>query len=166
LNVIYDLGGNDMISVQDSHAITEIYGGAGDDTVKGSLWGADYINGGSGNDVLYGYWGNDTILGGDGNDRLDGGAGADRLYGGNGNDYFQGGYGNDTIYGGPGNDRIDGGPGNDTAVFAGDYAEYGLSFAGGVTTVAGIQGTSSLTNIEKIQFQDGTYDVLARSFLM
>jgi hypothetical protein len=34
-----------------------------------------------------------------------------------------------------------------------------------VTTVIGIEGTSSLTNIEKIQFQDGSYDVLAGVFL-
>ena len=87
LNVIHGLGGNDTISVQDAHATTEIYGGDGDDTVIGSLWGEDYLDGGSGSDVLYGYWGRDSILGSDGNDRIDGGAGDDLLYGGNGNDY-------------------------------------------------------------------------------
>ena len=57
-------------------------------------------------------------------------------------------YGNDTIYCGPGTNQIDGGPGTDTAVFAGNYADYGRSFANGVTTVVGIEGTSSLANIE------------------
>ena len=76
----------------------------------------------------------------------------------------QGSYGNDTIYGGSGDDRIDGGAGNDTAVFAGNYAEYSLSVANGVTTAVGIEGTSSLTNLETIQFQDGSYDVLAGLF--
>ena len=35
------------------------------------------MDGGSGNDKLYGYWGNDTLIGGSGNDTLDGGDGAD-----------------------------------------------------------------------------------------
>jgi Ca2+-binding RTX toxin-like protein len=146
LNVIYGLGGNDRISVQNASATTEIYGGNGDDTVNGSLWGADYIDGGPGNDILYGKWGNDTIFGGDGDDRIDGGAGDDRLDGG------------------PGNNRIDGGPGNDTAVFAGNYADYGLNGANGVTTVVGTEGTSSLTNVETIKFNDGSYNVLTGLF--
>jgi pimeloyl-ACP methyl ester carboxylesterase/Ca2+-binding RTX toxin-like protein len=146
LNVIYGLGGNDTISVQNSNVTT---------------WA--YIDGGPGNDVLYGSSGNDFILGGDGDDHIDGGAGDDYLYTGSGNDYVQGGYGNDTIYVGLGNNLIDGGPGNDTAVFAGNYVDYGLSFANGVTTVVGIAGASSLANIETIRFQDGSYDVLERS---
>jgi Ca2+-binding RTX toxin-like protein len=160
-NVIYGLGGNDIISVSYSSATTELYGGDGDDIITGSLWGADYIDGGPGNDTLSGNWGNDIILGGDGNDRIDGGAGNDIIYTGSGNDYVQGGYGNDTIYCGPGTNQIDGGPGTDIAVFAGNYAGYGLSFANGVITVVGIEGTSSLVNIEKIRFQDGFYDVLS-----
>jgi Ca2+-binding RTX toxin-like protein len=164
LNVIYGLGGNDTISVSYDSATTQLYGGDGDDIITGSLWGADYIDGGPGGDTISGNWGNDTILGGDGNDHIDGGAGDDVLYTGSGNDYVQGGYGNDTIYCGPGTNQVDGGPGTDTAVFAGNYASYGLSFANGVTTVAGIEGTSSLTNIETIKFNDGSYNVLTGLF--
>ena len=40
----------------------------------------------------------------------------------------------------------------------------GLSFASGVTTVVGIEGTSSLTNIEIIKFDDGSYNVLTGLF--
>ena len=163
-NVIYGLGGNDTISVTYINATTELYGGDGDDKITGSLWGADYIDGGPGNDILSGNWGNDIILGGDGNDRINGGAGDDVLYTGSGNDYVQGDYGNDTIYCGPGTNQIDGGPGTDTAVFAGNYAGYGLSFASGVTKVVGIEGTSSLTNIEIIKFDDGSYNVLTGLF--
>ena len=163
-NVIYGLGGNDTISVSYSSATTELYGGDGDDIITGSLWGADYIDGGPGNDSISGNWGNDIILGGDGNDRIDGGAGDDIIYTGSGNDYAQGGYGNDTIYCGPGTNQIDGGPGTDIAVFAGNYADYGLSSANGVTTVASIEGTSSLTNIETIKFNNGSYNVLTGLF--
>src|SRR3954447_13093689 len=163
-NVIYGLGGNDTISVTYINATTELYGGDGDDKITGSLWGADYIDGGPGNDILSGNWGNDIILGGDGNDRINGGAGDDVLYTGSGNDYVQGGFGNDTIYCGPGTNQIDGSFGTDTAVFAGNYASYGLSFANGVTKVVGIEGTSSLTNIETIKFNDGSYNVLTGLF--
>ena len=164
-NVIYGLGGNDTISVSYDSATTELYGGDGDDIITGSLWGADYIDGGPGNDILSGNWGNDIILGGDGNDRINGGAGDDIIYTGSGNDYVIADYGNDTIYCGPGTNQIDGGPGTDIAVFAGNYADYDLSFANGVITVVGIEGTSSLASIEKIRFQDGSYDVLSGLFL-
>ena len=113
---------------------------------------------------MYGNWGNDTILGGDGNDRIDGGAGDDVLYTGSGNDYVQADYGNDTIYCGPGTNQVDGAAGTDTAVFAGNYASYALNLASGVTTVAGIEGTSSLSNIERIKFNDGSYNVLTGLF--
>ena len=163
-NVIYGLGGNDTISVSYSSATTELYGGDGDDIITGSTWGADYIDGGPGNDNLYGAWGNDIILGGDGNDRIYAGAGDDVLYTGSGTDYVQADYGNDTIYCGPGINQIDGGPGADTAVFAGNHTGYSLSLANGVTTIVGSEGTSSLTNIEMIKFNDGSYNVLTGLF--
>src|SRR3954453_17064682 len=86
--------------------------------------------------------------------------GTDILYTGSGTDYVQADYGNDTIYCGPGTNQIDGGPGTTTAIFAGNYADYGRTFANGVTTIIGIEGTSSLANIETIKFNDGSYNVL------
>ncbi len=119
----------------------DIYGGAGNDAIAGP--GADdfgtatassnsYIDGGGGNDLLFGELGNDTIIGGKGDDTLCGGTGADYLDGGVGNDVLLGDYRfiratgvnpdfaplfddfpgpflGDTLLGGDGNDFIRGG---------------------------------------------------------
>ena len=92
--------------------------------------GSDYLDGGAGNDVMYGDGGDDTLVGGSGNDVLtgdgnylseelhgadilDGGAGDDQLYGNAGADYLDGGVGADQLEGGNGNDFAEGGNGND-----------------------------------------------------
>ncbi len=49
---------------------------------------ADTLNGGNGNDQLYGSAGDDTLNGGNDNDLLDGGLGADTMAGGLGDDTF------------------------------------------------------------------------------
>ena len=59
-----------------------------------------------GNDTLEGGDGNDLLFGMGGNDQLDGGDGNDLLFGGSGDDYIDGGEGRDTIYAGDGNDII------------------------------------------------------------
>jgi len=133
------------------------YGAAGDDVLQGDIWGGDYIDGGAGNDSLYGYWGNDTLIGGTGNDRIYGGAGDDLIYTGPGTDYASGEYGNDTIYCGPGTNRVDGGPGTDSAVFIGNRANYTVHTISGVATVSGTEGTTSLSTVETLRFNDGTY---------
>jgi Ca2+-binding RTX toxin-like protein len=96
-------------------------GGAGND----GLWGAD------GNDVLRGGAGSDGLVGGAGNDSLDCGYGVDFLFGGDfsavdgsfvpnsGDDSLNGGNGNDGLWGFDGNDLINGDAGD-------DYAEGGL----------------------------------------
>jgi len=76
---------------------------------------ADTLNGGIGNDKLYGYGsaagtydvlnggaGNDVLFGGSGGDDLDGGAGRDRYVGGAGDDYMISSKGVDTYIGGAG----------------------------------------------------------------
>ena len=73
--------------------------------------GDDYVDGGGGNDILWGYGGDDTLVGGAGNDILDG-DGADVQTGGA--DYLDGGAGNDTLNGNGGDDRLFGGTGNDS----------------------------------------------------
>jgi Ca2+-binding RTX toxin-like protein len=91
--------------------------------------GADYAEGGAGNDLLWGFGGNDTLYGGNDNDTLVGNdfsftpAGSDSLYGGNGidqlfvgnsgNAYLEGGAGNDSLFGGLLADTLNGGLGND-----------------------------------------------------
>ena len=59
--------------------------------------GKDTLDGGAGDDLLFGMGGDDILRGGDGNDLL---------FGGSGNDYLDGGAGEDAIFGGAGNDII------------------------------------------------------------
>ncbi len=101
-------GGNTLtVTVPD---IEHLHGSAHNDTLAGDIRD-NVLNGGGGNDRLYG--GPDG-----GDDTLSGGAGHDRLYGGKGNDTLRGGPGNDTLHGGPHDDTLHGGAGADTFVFA------------------------------------------------
>ena len=87
------------------------------------------IDGGRGNNLMYGFEGADTLrgeqgddwlFGGEGADTLDGGEGADILLGGEGNDTLTGGAGEDMLIGGEGDDTLTGGAGADTFVFGED----------------------------------------------
>lgn len=64
------------------------------------------------------------------------------------------------LRGNGGNDTLDGGRGIDTAVFSGNRADYLITSLAGRVTVAhrngGIDGTDTLTNIERLQFADAT----------
>lgn len=66
--------------------------------------GANNLNGGAEDDVIFGLAGNDTLRGGGGYDALIGGVGNDSLSGGALDDFLIGGEGNDTIDGGTGDD--------------------------------------------------------------
>ena len=76
-----------------------------------------------------------------GDDVIEGGPGDDRLYGGIGNDTLEGGPGDDELYGGPDDDvldggedddRLTGGPGNDVFLFrAGDGEDTVVDFTDG-----------------------------------
>ena len=90
---------------------------------------------------------------------LNGEAGADILTGGVGRDALNGGADDDLLNGGAENDAIDGGAGADTAVFSGNRAAYTISTSSGVTTVTGPDGADSLTNVERLQFADGLYEI-------
>ncbi len=91
-------GGNDLLIAQGN-----VDGGPGDDAIYGTA-GGNNLQGGPGRDFLSGQAGNDTLNGGDDNDELDGSDGADVLLGGLGDDLLDGGLGNDNLQGGPGND--------------------------------------------------------------
>jgi len=78
-----------------------------------------------------GLGGDDTLIGGLADDRLEGGAGADIL---------------------------NGGADIDTAVFSGARSGYTISvLGGGEVQVAGPDGTDVLSNIERLEFFDGTW---------
>jgi RTX calcium-binding nonapeptide repeat (4 copies)/FG-GAP-like repeat len=84
-----------------------------------------------------------------------GSAYADQLWGDAGSNVLGGGAGNDVLGGRGGNDIIDGGPGVDTAVFSGISAAY-VVFAGtdGHYTVGGPDGLDTLSDVERLQFDD------------
>ncbi|MBI0097314.1 MULTISPECIES: calcium-binding protein [unclassified Snodgrassella] len=82
------------LNVQDIKKLTQT-GTDGDDELYAYSNEDTVLNGGLGNDSLFGANGNDTLIGGDGNDRIYGGAGNDVLTGGTGNDYLEGGSGSD-----------------------------------------------------------------------
>ena len=71
------------------------------------------IDGGLGDDKLYGGEARDVIVGGFGRDRIEGRGGEDLLLGGYGNDLIHGGGGNDLVLAGPGNDSVSGDEGDD-----------------------------------------------------
>jgi uncharacterized delta-60 repeat protein len=76
-----------------------VYGGAGDDTIQlsGSLPYPSELFGGAGNDRIKGDNTSNIIVGGDGNDVLVGGTGRDLLIGGSGADQITGGSNDDIL---------------------------------------------------------------------
>jgi len=104
--------------------------------------------------------GDDTLFGRSGNDRLIGGEGNDALLGGSGDDTLEGGSGDDLLHGNVGADVLDGGDGVDTARYAGESADYTVTFSNGFYSIVGsTDGGDSLTNVENIEFSDGTFDI-------
>lgn len=93
-------------------AADEINGGTGDDNIYGDD-GDDLLRGKDGNDALYGEGGEDELKGGEGNDFIFGGDDDDLIRGEEGDDYIDGGAGDDDLKGEEGDDTIRGGAGND-----------------------------------------------------
>ena len=86
--------------------------GSGNDMISGQ-WGADTLRGDTGEDTLDGGADRDALFGEVGADWLFGGDGMDSLYGGGEADHLSGDAGNDALYGGAGDDRLLGGIGRD-----------------------------------------------------
>ena len=91
-------------------------GGVGNDTIFGGAEN-DVLFGQDGMDSLFGDGGNDELQGGNGNDLLVGDAGNDRLFGDGGADTLFGDEGAHILTGGQGDDALAGGDGDDTYVF-------------------------------------------------
>ena len=103
-----------------------------------SLPDVENLTGSAHNDVLAGDRRDNRIDGGAGNDTLYGGPGGgdDVLAGGPGNDRLYGGRGADRLAGGPGDDRLAGGQGADTFVFGpGDGTDTVTDFTGGTDRI-------------------------------
>ena len=115
----------DIVHLTGSMMADILAGDSRNNTIMG-LGGDDKIYGGpgGGDDDLQGGDGNDMLFGGRGDDKLTGGMGDDMLNGGKGADTFAGGPGDDMIYADLADDDIDGGeneegPGDtDTLSFA------------------------------------------------
>lgn len=67
---------------------------------------------------------------------------------------LNGGDDDDVMTGGAGADTFDGGSGTDTVIYAGARSAYTITTANGVTSVAIAGVTDTLTNVERIQFND------------
>jgi Ca2+-binding RTX toxin-like protein len=151
-----DTSGNTQVT-----SVERIQAGAGDDLVilssaSVAIAGVS-IDGGDGNDVLWGNSGDDTINGGAGNDQIDGGPGNDTINGGTGDDIIYGGDGNDNLTGGTGSDILHGGAGDDTLNFNAD----GVYLPGTELTQSGSPGIGSsgeTVNIGGMLFSQAIYD--------
>lgn len=108
---------NDLYRCSD--AVAALDGGAGNDRIWGN-YGDDLLRGGGGNDKIEGRAGDDRMWGGSGHDVITGDDydrgkknSKDRIWGGRGNDKLLGMRGNDQLRGGPGRDVTKGGAGRD-----------------------------------------------------
>ena len=139
---VFTRAGNDTIRLEGTQVagfpkVTALIGGAGHDTILGSvgfdaIWGDDIPNGeGSektgapGNDVINAGAGNDWLYGGAGNDTLKAESGEDLIHAEDGDDSLVGGPGKDTQFGDNGSDVFDAG-------YRDDGADY-MSGGGGDT---------------------------------
>lgn len=116
-------------------------GGEGDDWLFGQD-GHDVLRGGAGRDTLDGGPGDDTLAGGAGQDVLDGGPGRDALLGDEDNDLLDGGDDEDVLDGGPGNDDLDGGDADD--VLRGGAGDDALVGGDGNDVLTGADGADRL----------------------
>jgi VCBS repeat-containing protein len=136
-------GGTGDDTIVGSEGADTIFGEAGNDLIYGGLDDTigdaldlpdasdlrplnnrDLLDGGAGNDTIYGRDDNDTLIGGDGNDLLYGGVDNDLLSGDAGNDTLHGDEGDDLLVGEDGNDVLYGGPGVDTMFGGADRDDF------------------------------------------
>ncbi len=125
MTVVSTLGGNDIVTggyraticsgagpdrVIPELGPAQVYSGPGNDLVRLSDLGTRGVNGGPGDDRIYGGKRPDRLLGADGNDLILGGGRDDRIFGGPGRDRLYGQGGRDWLFGGPGSDLLRVGP--------------------------------------------------------
>ena len=130
----------------------------GPDINVDALIGIENVRLGSGSDAVTGNDSDNLLDGAGGDDSLNGLGGNDNLRGGAGTDAIDGGGGEDVITGGSGDDQINGGVGYDAIVLSGNSTDYAINSIGdGFYTIAGPDGTDTVTQVESIVFDDGTF---------
>ena len=147
--------GTDIVDDVEFFQFNDEAGNPNDQILNGDNNLGDLINGGFGNDDIFGDGGNDTLNGSAGDDTLDGGD----------ND--------DSLTGDDGDDSLDGGLGDDTAVFDGNITEYAITdLDDGRFEIRdddpfsfGDDGTDTVDNVENFQFNDVTGDLTAQEFI-
>jgi Ca2+-binding RTX toxin-like protein len=174
-------GGAGLDTINAGTGDETIYVGDGASTVTGSSshTGHALIIGGSGKELIQAGQGSDTIAAGSGKATIDGGSGNSTIYAGSGNDLINAGSGASTIYAGAGHDTVYGGnAGNTTfvvtaATFNNDFFTGGhgksifdlsdlnqsnvtIATNSGVTTVEFGSKTVTLTNVNEIDFANGS----------
>lgn len=121
-----------------------IFASQGDDTMLGSA-NANYLNGGSGSDIVRGFAGNDILIAENIGERDD-----DRIYGGAGNDYIGTQGGRDRLFGGAGRDQLQINTTEDITLTLGarrrtvDLGDEGRLRVGGFEDVIGGTGNDAL----------------------
>ena len=117
-------GGSGNDNIRGRGAQDFIYGDAGDDFIHAGA-GDDWVYAGAGFDVVYGELGRDNLFGQADGDFIDGGDGNDNIFGDalfpqadDGADWLLGGTGLDHIYAGGGNDFVDAGSTSSTTWFS------------------------------------------------
>jgi len=152
---IYGDGGNDLINVMFGNE--KVHGGDGNDTLSFAN-----VNTGLTLDLASGsthYTDSGPIL--DENGQPKGGFGGQYNVTWDGIENLTGGAGNDILTGDSQDNKLDGGAGQNTAVFHGVESDYTFTrLADGsiqvADSVAGRDGTDTLTHIETLKFGDGT----------
>ncbi len=127
----------DKIIIADSAGYTPTGNGPDATTRTSTAGGVDIVNGGAGDDHIFGDFDNDILSGGDDDDLI---------YGGVGNDILNGDSGIDTLYGEDGNDTFN--------IANGDF-EVGETIIGGDDTDEII-----LTNATIVDFTNGTVNTV------
>lgn len=137
--VIVSCGAPSLKENDPNHVTMHVNLGGGDDTFVPNRYSdvqpRVIVDGGDGNDLIYGSENADELKGGAGNDHIDGLDDSDNLYGGEGNDQLFGGDGDDALSGEGGVDSIYGdqlrptrGWGNDLILSALDFTPDFLGF--------------------------------------
>jgi len=173
-NVIYSDKDNWNYTNIDSGNDVVLGAGGNDYLETGRTTGTSYVDGGEGNDRIYGTWTNsnaggegDILIGGDGDDFIDSGAGDDIVYGGKGDD---------SLYNAAENGVRDS---DNVYIYEGNYAEYTISTSGGYTyvldSIEDRDGNDRIANGHRegtfsskgdmLQFADGRVDIKTLQFI-